>query len=294
MPIKNKKHKVNNQDELPTSDNLPLPKSKKIKLEPADKVEQPGAELADTKPVKSKNLKKACVEDGEGNVSKNKRVRKKKIQNLVMAPDEVFIKTEMDLGQFGVKAEALAEGTSKIKEEIKENNDEPPTEDSVDWPQADLTRLLQRIQANIPEKDNLAYGTRAEKLPWPEIAFADYSPEECKKTWYHIQKRIRRFRLLNEVVEDAKGWIAKPWTNFYRGSKAKRHPDMPRRPLSVYMLFYLKKKDKILKENPGLEMTELSKHIAQMYKMLEPAKREKYLKMAADERKAYEEKIEEF
>lgn len=34
-----------------------------------------------------------------------------------------------------------------------------------------------------------------------------------------IQKRIRRFRLLSEVVQDAKEWISKPWTSFYRGSK---------------------------------------------------------------------------
>lgn len=33
-----------------------------------------------------------------------------------------------------------------------------------------------------------------------------------------------------------------------------RHPDLPRRPLSTYMIFYLKKKDKVLQENPGLEM----------------------------------------
>jgi len=33
-----------------------------------------------------------------------------------------------------------------------------------------------------------------------------------------------------------------------------RHPDMPRRPLSTYMLFYMEKKDKVARENPGLEM----------------------------------------
>lgn len=69
---------------------------------------------------------------------------------------------------------------------------------------------------------------------------------------------------------------------------------MPRRPLSVYMLFYLKKKDKILQEHPGMKMTELSKIIAQLYKTIDPAKREKYLKLASDERKVYEEKMDEF
>jgi hypothetical protein len=33
-----------------------------------------------------------------------------------------------------------------------------------------------------------------------------------------------------------------------------RHPDLPRRPLSTYMLFYMEKKDRVSRENPGLEM----------------------------------------
>jgi len=38
------------------------------------------------------------------------------------------------------------------------------------------------------------------------------------------------------------------------GLSQNRHPDMPRRPLSTYMLFYMEKKDKVARENPGLEM----------------------------------------
>jgi hypothetical protein len=37
-----------------------------------------------------------------------------------------------------------------------------------------------------------------------------------------------------------------------------RHPDLPRRPLSTYMLFYMEKKDKVARENPGLEMVSIS------------------------------------
>jgi hypothetical protein len=37
--------------------------------------------------------------------------------------------------------------------------------------------------------------------------------------WGKIQKRLRRFRLLREVLEDAKAWVSKPWTNFYRSQK---------------------------------------------------------------------------
>lgn len=34
----------------------------------------------------------------------------------------------------------------------------------------------------------------------------------------------------------------------------RKHPDMPRRPLTTYMIYYLKKKAKVQAENPFLEM----------------------------------------
>lgn len=53
-----------------------------------------------------------------------------------------------------------------------------------------------------------------------QIAFNNYSAEECKNSWLRVQKRIRKYRLLSEVLHDAKEWITKPWTDFYRGSKS--------------------------------------------------------------------------
>lgn len=53
-----------------------------------------------------------------------------------------------------------------------------------------------------------------------QIAFKSYTGEECKRTWMLVQKRVRRFRILSEVLSDAREWISKPWTNFYKGAKA--------------------------------------------------------------------------
>lgn len=63
---------------------------------------------------------------------------------------------------------------------------------------------------------------------------------------------------------------------------------MPRS-LSVY-IFYLKKVQ-ILSENPGMEMIEVSKKIAKMYKTVSPANRQKYLQITVKER-SYEEKLD--
>jgi len=42
------------------------------------------------------------------------------------------------------------------------------------------------------------------------------------------------------------------------GLSQKQHPDMPSRPLSTYMLFYMEKKDKVARENPGLQVVSIN------------------------------------
>lgn len=196
--------------------------------------------------------------------------------------------------------------TNNIKveeEEIVEPNIEPPANKTdglipnyglPNWPAEHMSELLRRIEGVLPADDQMAYKSRTDKLNWNEVAFETYSGTDCRLMWDGISKRIRRFRILRELVDDAKEWLSKPWTNFYRGSKNNRHPDLPRRPLSTYMIFYLKKKDKVLQENPGLEMTDLSKHIAEMYKKITPKSKKKYKELATLQRKEYDAKMEEF
>lgn len=69
---------------------------------------------------------------------------------------------------------------------------------------------------------------------------------------------------------------------------------MPTRPLSTYMIYYLEHKDKVAKENPGLEMTQVSKIISEMYKGLSMKERDRYNEMATKERANYEEKLSGF
>lgn len=82
-----------------------------------------------------------------------------------------------------------------------------------------MSELLRKIENVLPQKDNLVYKSRCERINWNEVAFEDYSGAQCRIMWEAIQKRLRRFRILQELIEDAKLWISKPWTNFYRGSK---------------------------------------------------------------------------
>lgn len=91
--------------------------------------------------------------------------------------------------------------------------------------------LLNRIELQLPKDDHVKYDSRARKLDWDQIKFKDYSAEDCKKYWEHIQvahntlyglkskylqARIRRFRILQEMIPDARAWLSQPWTNFYK------------------------------------------------------------------------------
>ncbi|KAJ8893147.1 hypothetical protein PR048_005730 [Dryococelus australis] len=167
-------------------------------------------------------------------------------------------------------------------------------DDVPDWPRCDLLELIKRMDSNIPVKDSLSYNCRAEKLNWDMIAFSDYSAGQCKEMWTRIQKRVRRYRLLREVLVDAKDWVNKPWTHFYRSQKMNRHPDLPKRPLSSYMLFYMERKDEVVRQNPGLDMTSVSKRISELYNNLPKNEKGRYVSVAATLRKEHGEKLRQF
>ncbi|KAL1123313.1 hypothetical protein AAG570_002399 [Ranatra chinensis] len=162
------------------------------------------------------------------------------------------------------------------------------------WSKSDLFELVDGMLRAIPKNDTLKYNSRVEKLNWDQIKFGEYTVNECKEKWKAIEKRLRGYRILEELLSDAKQWIEKPWTDFYRSGKKNRHPEMPKRPLTSYMLFYLDKKEKFAKKHPGLEMTSLSKLIAERYKHLSQAKKEKYNALAANMREEYKEKMQRF
>ena len=51
--------------------------------------------------------------------------------------------------------------------------------------------LLNRIELQLPKDDHVKYDSRARKLDWDQIKFKDYSAEDCKKYWEHIQVHIK-------------------------------------------------------------------------------------------------------
>ena len=71
-------------------------------------------------------------------------------------------------------------------------------------------------------------------------------------------------------------FLAHPWTNFYKSKDYNRHPDMPKKPLSMYMLYYSEKREEILADQPKLSMPEVAKICSEQYQKLSDKKKARY------------------
>ena len=135
---------------------------------------------------------------------------------------------------------------------------------------------------------------RARKLDWEQIKFKEFSAEDCKKYWEYIQARIRRFRILAEMIPDARTWLSQPWTNFYKSKDHNRHPEMPKKPLSMYMLYYSERREQIQKEHPQLSMPDVAKICSDEYQKLPEEEKAGYKSRCDDMRREYDLKLDNF
>ncbi|XP_026480743.1 nucleolar transcription factor 1-like isoform X2 [Ctenocephalides felis] len=160
------------------------------------------------------------------------------------------------------------------------------------WPEADLNELFTQIENVLPKNDNMNFKTRADGLDWEKIAFKMYSAQDCRIMWESISKKLRGFRLLQELLDDAKVWSKTPWRDYHK--KNKLHPDMPKKPPTTYMLYFKQVYEKYKKKNPNDNVTDLTKKISEKYRNLSEDKKAKYTKMYAESKAKYETDLDNF
>ena len=186
------------------------------------------------------------------------------------------------------------------KEELDSDDDElddSKTEDLIapDLPPAELLNaMIDRVEGQLPKDDVVKFDSRAKKIDWNKVAFEGMDAAECKKWWHYIQERIRRFRIMAEMMADARTWVQQPWTNFYKSKDHNRHPDMPKKPLSMYMLFYSEMREEVLKTNPKMSMPEVAKACSEKYAKLSEKRKGQYKARCEDMRKEYEARLAQF
>ncbi|XP_046452884.1 nucleolar transcription factor 1-like isoform X2 [Daphnia pulex] len=147
-------------------------------------------------------------------------------------------------------------GGDEIDDE-EEGNDEEENGISPAWPKSDDCELFKRIRKACPKDDAIKYESRVNHLNWESIKFQDYSAEECKNRWLHVQTHLRNYRILAEVLEDAESWVDGPCYNNLnkrRKNNQKCPDDQPKKPRTSYMLPSMKPKDAVLEKPSGLEV----------------------------------------
>ena len=188
----------------------------------------------------------------------------------------------------------------KVKKEMDSDDELDTSKTEEDLPPEDLppaellNNMIDRVEALLPKDDAVKFDSRAKKIDWSKVAFEGMDAAMCKKWWHYIQERIRRFRIMAEMLPDARTWVSQPWTNFYKSKDHNRHPDMPKKPLSMYMLFYSEMREEVLKTNPKMSMPEVAKACSEKYAKLSEKKKGQYKARCEDMRRAYEAKLSQF
>merc|ERR1719225_1991189 len=96
------------------------------------------------------------------------------------------------------------------------------------------------------------------------------------------------------MIPDARTWLSQPWTNFYKSKDHNRHPEMPKKPLSMYMLYYSERREQIQKTHPTLSMPDVAKICSDEYQKLPQESKDNYKSRCDEMRKNYDTKLENF
>ena len=104
---------------------------------------------------------------------------------------------------------------------------------------------------------------------------------------------MRRYRTLTDMVSDARVWLKAPWQT-YNNSRKVKHPDLPKKPLTPFFRYFMEKREKMGKSNPGASVTDLAKLLSTKFAALNDRKKQKYKDSYDKEYGEYKLKIETF
>ncbi|XP_054581090.1 upstream-binding factor 1-like protein 1 [Eptesicus fuscus] len=158
------------------------------------------------------------------------------------------------------------------------------------WPKEDIVMLLDLLKNNLPSNDKHSFKTTQSHMDWGKVAFKGYSAEMCKLKWLEISRKIRKYRTLTELVLEAKEHVK----NSNKSKKLKKHPDMPKQPLTPYLRFFKKNRLEYSQMYPKLNNQELTKVMSEKYKELPEERRRKYIEDFQKEKQEFQEKLAQF
>nr|XP_019595128.1 PREDICTED: upstream-binding factor 1-like protein 1 [Rhinolophus sinicus] len=158
------------------------------------------------------------------------------------------------------------------------------------WCKEDIVKLLERMENNLPSNDSHTFKTTQSHMDWEKVAFKDYSGEMCKLKWLEISYKLRKIRTLKELVLEAKERVK----SSYKSKTHKKHPDLPKKPLTSYLRFFKEKRPQYSQKHPELNNRELTKVLSKEYKELPEQMKLKYVQDFQKEKQEFAEKLAQF
>ena len=105
------------------------------------------------------------------------------------------------------------------------------------------------------------------------------APQKLINTWEKDEPKLNKFIKAQEKKMQAKKF---------------KDPNAPKRPLSAYMVFCNQNREKVKRENPKIEVTEIMKKLGEGWKALSEKQRTPYKKEAALLKEKYEKEMESY
>lgn len=173
--------------------------------------------------------------------------------------------------------------TSDHEDDSDSDSDETVADVKSDFLFADYEKLVSQIRATLPSVDTKKAEFRLKNLDWKSVAFDGHSPDTLRDVSFKVFKSVRKFRTLEEVLND---FIA-----VAKKLMLARKPKAPRNPFN----FFMKEHYTAYKQaHPELTSTNLFKKIAEEFKLISMKKKRKYEQLAEEAKRAYKIELEKF
>ena len=146
------------------------------------------------------------------------------------------------------------------------------------------------MKNNIPSDDSRAMKKTVENLDWDKVAFKKFSGEVCKHKWMQMSNNLNKSLTPSELVHEASELIK----DSRKSKTVKKHPDIPKRPLTAYLRFYKEQREKYSKMYPNYNNVQLTKILTEKYKQLPEGIKKKYIQDFQKEMQVFQEKLTKF
>ena len=98
---------------------------------------------------------------------------------------------------------------------------------------------------------------------------------------------MRKFCTLKEIIQEAKENVNNP----SKSRNHKKHPDLPKRPLTAYLCFFKEIRPQYIQKHPKMSNQELTKVLSEEYKKLPEQLKLKYSQDFQKEKQEFQEKM---